>query len=116
MRVVVPFRIRRTLLFSWQQALQSRSGPISFLFRFEGIEDGVQDKSVWMLSPIGTSSHWSDKRAMQARRYPYGNPLRAVATNRTYTTSEKELAATNGIRLLHHTDLPELEQMLKVKP
>ncbi len=36
----------------------------------------------------------------------------AVVTNGTYTTSAKQLAATNGIRLLHHTDLSQLEQLL----
>ncbi|HEV2215196.1 MAG TPA: restriction endonuclease, partial [Terracidiphilus sp.] len=36
----------------------------------------------------------------------------AVVTNSTYTTSAKELANTNGIHLLHYTDLPQLEQML----
>ncbi len=35
-----------------------------------------------------------------------------VVTNGTFTTSAKELAATNGIRLLHHSDLPQLETML----
>jgi restriction system protein len=38
----------------------------------------------------------------------------AVVTNCSYTTSAKELASTNGIRLLHHTDLPQLEQMLSM--
>jgi restriction system protein len=36
----------------------------------------------------------------------------AVVTNGSYTASAKELAATNGIRLLHYSDLPRLEQML----
>jgi len=40
----------------------------------------------------------------------------AVVTNSTYTTSAKQLAATNGIRLLHHTDLPQLEQLLSQRP
>ena len=37
----------------------------------------------------------------------------AVVSNGTYTASAKQLAATNGILLLHHTDLPQLEQILK---
>lgn len=37
----------------------------------------------------------------------------AVVTNSTYTTSAQELAATNGVGLLHHTDLPQLEQLLR---
>lgn len=36
----------------------------------------------------------------------------AVVTNNTYTTSAKELANTNGIRLLHYTDLSQLEHIL----
>jgi restriction system protein len=36
----------------------------------------------------------------------------AVVTNGTFTRSAKQLAATNGIRLLHCTDLPQLECML----
>jgi restriction system protein len=36
----------------------------------------------------------------------------AVVTNSTYTESAKELATTNGIWLLHYTDLPQLEQSL----
>lgn len=36
----------------------------------------------------------------------------AVVTNNSYTASAKELATTNGICLLHHTDLPWLEQFL----
>jgi restriction system protein len=36
----------------------------------------------------------------------------AVVTNGTFTASAKELAATNGIRLLHHSDLPQLETIL----
>lgn len=35
-----------------------------------------------------------------------------VVTNGTFTASAKELAMTNGIRLLHHSDLPQLEQMI----
>ncbi len=38
----------------------------------------------------------------------------AVVTNYTYTESAKQLAATNGIWLLHHTDLPKLEQLLRM--
>lgn len=38
----------------------------------------------------------------------------AVVTNSTYTESAKELATTNGIRLLHYTDLPQLERMLNM--
>ena len=37
-----------------------------------------------------------------------------VVTNGTFTASAKELAATNGIRLLHHSDLPQLETMLGI--
>jgi len=36
----------------------------------------------------------------------------AVVTNGTFTASARELAATNSIRLLHHTDLPQLETIL----
>lgn len=36
----------------------------------------------------------------------------AVVTNGSFTISAKELAATNGIRLLHYTDLPQLESIL----
>jgi Restriction endonuclease len=35
----------------------------------------------------------------------------AVVTNSTYTTSAQELAATNRIKLLHHTDLLRLENI-----
>jgi restriction system protein len=35
-----------------------------------------------------------------------------VVTNSMYASSAKELAATNRIWLLHHTDLPQLEQIL----
>jgi hypothetical protein len=38
-----------------------------------------------------------------------------VVTNSTYTTSAQELAATNGIGLLHHTNLSQLEQLLRTK-
>ncbi len=37
----------------------------------------------------------------------------AVVTNSAYTFSAQELAATNSILLLHHTDLPQLEQLLR---
>ena len=36
-----------------------------------------------------------------------------VVTNNTYTSAAKELAGTNGIRLLHYIDLPNLESMLR---
>jgi len=36
----------------------------------------------------------------------------AVVTNGTFTASAKELAATNGIQLLHHSDLPQLDAII----
>ncbi len=36
----------------------------------------------------------------------------AVVTNNRYTTSSEQLAATNGVLLLHYRDLAQLENML----
>ena len=36
----------------------------------------------------------------------------AVVTNGTFTASAKELASTNGIRLLHYTELPSLKSII----
>jgi restriction system protein len=40
----------------------------------------------------------------------------AVVTNSTYTNPAQELASTNGILLLHHSDLPQLEALLRKVP
>ena len=40
----------------------------------------------------------------------------AVVTNSTYTTPAEELAATNGVLLLHYSDLPQLEDLLRKVP
>jgi Restriction endonuclease len=40
----------------------------------------------------------------------------AVVTNSTYTTPAEELAATNGILLLHYSALPQLEVLLRKAP
>ena len=40
----------------------------------------------------------------------------AVVTNSRYTAPAEQLAATNGILLLHHRDLLRLEEMLPIRP
>lgn len=40
----------------------------------------------------------------------------AVVTNSTYTTPAEELAATNGILLLHYSELAQLEVLLRREP
>ena len=40
----------------------------------------------------------------------------AVVTNSTGTTPAQELASINGILLLHHSDLPQLDALLRKVP
>jgi restriction system protein len=39
----------------------------------------------------------------------------AVVTNNRYTSAAEQLAATNGILLLHYSDLPNLDAILQAK-
>lgn len=59
-------------------------------------------------NPVGNKAVQEVAAGRVHQQAEYG----AVVTNSTFTTSAKQLATTNEIRLLHYTDLTQLEQML----
>lgn len=59
--------------------------------------------------PVGNSAVQEIAAGRVHQQAHYG----AVVTNGTFTPSAKELSATNGIRLLHYSDLPQLGSMLR---
>lgn len=63
-------------------------------------------------SPVGNKAVQEIVAGRTHEQANYG----AVVTNNTYTTPAEELAATNGILLLHYSDLPQLETLLKGSP
>lgn len=63
-------------------------------------------------NPVGNKAVQEIAAGRVHQQAQYG----AVVTNGTFTASAKELAATNGIHLLHHSDLPQLETMLTQLP
>ena len=84
----------------------SRDQGVDVVAEKNGVRVALQCKLY--SSPVGN-------RAVQeiaAGRIHQQAQFGAVVTNGTFTVSAKELASTNGIRLLHHTDLPQLEMIL----
>jgi restriction system protein len=61
-------------------------------------------------NPVGNKA----VQEIAAGRVHQGAHFGAVVTNGTFTSSAKQLAATNGIRLLHHSELAQLEAMLSM--
>ena len=58
----------------------------------------------WVSRPVGNRAV---QEAAAARAF-YGASLAAVVSNQPYTSAAIQLAAGNGIRLLHHADLATL--------
>lgn len=58
--------------------------------------------------PVGNKAVQEISAGRTHQQAHYG----VVVTNSTYTTAAQELATTNGIGLLHHTDLPRLEEII----
>jgi HJR/Mrr/RecB family endonuclease len=85
--------------------------------RDQGV-DGIADKNGLRIvqqcklysNPVGNKA----VQELAAGRVHQQAHHRAVVRNNAYTTAAKQLAATNGILLSHHTDLPQLEQMLSM--
>lgn len=50
-----------------------------------------------------------------AGRKHYGVQVAVVVSNSTFTPAAQKLAATNGVLLLHHSDLPKLSEMVAAK-
>lgn len=63
-------------------------------------------------SPVGNKAVQEIVAGRAHEQANYG----AVVTNSTYTTPAEELAATNGILLLHYSDLPQLDALLHGAP
>jgi restriction system protein len=63
-------------------------------------------------NPVGNKAVQEIVAGRAHERANYG----AVVTNTTYTTPAEELAATNGILLLHYSDLPQLDALLRGSP
>lgn len=63
-------------------------------------------------SPVGNKAVQEIVAGRAHEQANYG----AVVTNNMYTTPAEELASTNGILLLHYSDLPQLDVLLKCAP
>jgi HJR/Mrr/RecB family endonuclease len=58
--------------------------------------------------PVGNSAVQEVAAARAHERADYA----AVVSNNTYTPAAKQLAASNGVLLLHHSDLQALDHLL----
>lgn len=63
-------------------------------------------------NPVGNKAVQEIVAGRAHERANYG----VVVTNSTYTTPAEELAATNGVLLLHYSDLPQLDALLRGSP
>jgi HJR/Mrr/RecB family endonuclease len=91
-----------------QQTALSRDQGVDVIAEKSGVRVVLQCKLY--SNPVGNKAVQEIAAGRVHQQAHHG----AVVTNGTYTTSAKQLAATNGIRLLHHTDLPQLEQMVGI--
>ena len=85
------------------------------LCRDQGVDVIAEKNSLRVALQCKLYSNPVGNKAVQeiaAGRVHQGAQHGAVVTNGTFTASAKELAATNGIRLLHYSDLPKLELIL----
>lgn len=62
--------------------------------------------------PVGNKAVQEVVAARAHERAQFG----AVVTNNQYTTPARELAATNSVWLLHHSDLARLDDLLQQRP
>jgi restriction system protein len=90
-----------------RQTPLSRDQGVDVIAEKQGVRVVLQCKLY--SNPVGNKAVQEVTAGKVHQQAHYG----AVVTNCTYTQPAKELAATNGIRLLHHTDLPQLEQLLR---
>lgn len=94
--------------YGWQVWLTplSRDQGVNIIADKNGVRVALQCKLY--SNPVGNKAVQEIVAGRAHQQAHYG----AVVTNGTYTASARELAATNGVWLLHHTDLPQLEQIV----
>jgi restriction system protein len=63
-------------------------------------------------TPVGNKA----VQEVVAGRAHYQALFGAVVTNTSYTSAAEQLARSNGVLLLHFSDLPKLEEMLTIQP
>jgi HJR/Mrr/RecB family endonuclease len=60
-------------------------------------------------SPVGNKA----VQEVAAARIHEQDDYAAVVTNSRYTSAARQLAATNGVLLLHHSDLRDIDELLE---
>jgi restriction system protein len=102
------FCAERLRACGWQVQVTSlcRDQGVDVLAEKNGVRVALQCKLY--SNPVGNKAVQEVVAGRVHQQAGYG----VVVTNNTFTSSAKQLAATNGIHLLHHTDLPQLEELL----
>ena len=89
-----------------QVTQQSRDQGVDVIAEKDGLRIVLQCKLY--SGPVGNKAV---QEAVAARAYEQAHHC-AVVTNSRYTSAAEQLASTNGVLLLHHSDLPRLETLL----
>ena len=86
--------------------MQSRDQGIDVVAEKAGVRVVVQCKLYW--SPVGNKAVQEIAAGRAHERAHYA----AVVSNHRYTSSAEELASTNQVLLLHHSDLADLDTII----
>lgn len=88
------------------QTSMSRDQGVDVVAEKDGLRVVLQCKLY--SNPVGNKAVQEISAGRLHQQAHYG----AVVTNNTYTSAARELANTNGVWLLHYTDLPQLESIV----
>jgi restriction system protein len=86
--------------------MQSRDQGVDVVAEKDGCRVVLQCKLY--ARPVGNKAVQETAAGRAYEQADYG----AVVTNHKYTLAAEQLAATNGVLLLHYRDLPDLENLL----